>query len=293
MRVLVTGATGFVGEALLELLGLHDVACIGRKRPVTLPDSVTWIDADLLKIDDSAQLEIERFSPECCVHLAWAGLPDYSLRMCLANLTAGIQLFHLLNKLGCRKIIGVGTCWEYGACTGQIQESFPGFELNLFAAHKTALREIGQSLIMGADRRFIWARIFFVYGARQRSTSLIPSAHISIKRGEVPKINTLEAINDFVHVQDVASALLHLLENGDAIGTYNIGSGQPTSVAEVVNAIALQMGRELPYLNPNLKLDNGFWADINRLKSLGWKPVHTLRSGIGQVVSALESSYAN
>jgi nucleoside-diphosphate-sugar epimerase len=291
--VLVTGATGFVGEALLELLGLHDVACIGRKRPITLPDSVTWIDADLLKIDDSARLEIERFSPECCIHLAWAGLPDYSLEMCLANLTAGIQLFHLLNKLGCRKIVGVGTCWEYGACKGQMAEGVSGVGLNLFAAHKTALHEIGQSLMKGPDRRFIWARIFFVYGERQRPSSLIPSAHLAIKLGDMPKVNTPEAINDFVHVHDVASALLLLIDDTDAIGTYNIGSGQPTSVAEVVNVIALQMGRELPYLNPNFKLDNGFWADINRLKLLGWKPVHTLRSGIGQVVSALESSYAN
>jgi nucleoside-diphosphate-sugar epimerase len=293
MRVLVTGATGFVGSALISLLGQHEVACIGRKRPEKISRNINWINGDLLDLEDATQISIRRFSPECCVHLAWAGLPNYSPEKCLANLTAGVNLFNLLHELGCRRIIGAGTCWEYGERTGEVTESIAGFGQNPFAAHKSALREIGQSLMQGPDNCFIWARIFFVYGAGQRSTSLIPSVYRAMKMGDAPKISTPNALNDFVHVQDVAGALLRLIENCDASGIYNVGSGQPTSVAEVVNEIANLMGLDWPYPTQRLDLNDGFWADIERLKSLGWTPSHTLQSGVAQVISALESSHAN
>lgn len=221
----------------------HDVACLGRSRPAGLPAGIGWIDADLLSLQGGARKAIEAFAPECCVHLAWAGLPDYSLGRCLENLCAGAALFEFLRGIGCRKIIGAGSCWEYGARTGAVAESSPGLDVNLFATHKNALREIGQSLLRGSDCQFIWARIFFVYGLKQRPTSLIPSAIRSLKCAQTPRIGTPMAVNDFVHVQDVASALQCLVESAHAQGIYNIGSGRPASVAQVVNEIARQTGQ--------------------------------------------------
>jgi nucleoside-diphosphate-sugar epimerase len=114
-----------------------------------------------------------------------------------------------------------------------------------------------------------------------------------MKLGDAPKISTPNVVNDFVHVQDVASALLRLIEDSEASGIYNIGSGQPNSVAEVVNEIADHMGRDRPYPSQRWDPSNGFWADVERLKSAGWMPIHTLQSGVAQVVSALEGSHAN
>ena len=286
MRVLLTGATGFVGNMLLAQLGRHEVACLGRSRPTLLPEGVIWIDADLMLLEAGARKAIEEFAPECCVHLAWAGLPDYSLGWCLDNLCAGAKLFEFLREVGCKKIIGAGSCWEYGDCTGPVAESSIGAHVNLFATNKMALREIGQSLLQAADLQFIWTRIFFVYGMRQRPTSLIPSVIRALMLGETPKIGTPSAVNDFIHVQDVALALLCLIESEDARGIYNIGSGVPASVADVVNEIADQTGRHRLYKDTGSNKALGFWADINRLHALGWTPGHTLKSGISQVVTA-------
>jgi UDP-glucose 4-epimerase len=245
---------------------------------------VAWIAGDLLALDSEARRAIEQFLPECCVHLAWAGLPDYSLDKCQDNLRAGAQWFQFLRDIGCRRIISAGSCWEYGTRTGPVDELTPGFQVNLFAAHKNALREIGQSLLLGAECELIWVRIFFVYGLRQRPTSLIPTAIRAMKHGEAPQIGTPGAINDFVHVQDVASALRCLVEQAHASGIYNIGSGRPASVAEVVNAIASETGRPHPYPHTSNHAAGGFWADIQRIGALGWSPAHTLQSGIAQVV---------
>lgn len=284
MRVLVTGPTGFLGDALLAQLGRHDVACVGRIRPEGLPVGVTWISGDLLALDGEAYQAIGQFAPECCVHLAWAGLPDYSLNKCQDNLRAGAQWIQYLRDIGCRRIIGAGSCWEYGAPKGPVEESSPGVQVNLFAAHKNALREIGQSLLQGSDCELVWARIFFVYGLRQRPTSLIPTAIRAMKQGDAPRIATPDVINDFVHVQDVASALRCLVDQEQASGIYNIGSGRPASVAEVVNAIAVETGHPLPYPRTGHSMAAGFWADIQRMGALGWTPTHTLQSGIAQVV---------
>lgn len=286
MRVLVTGATGFVGETLLAQIGRHDVVCVGRNRPARLPPGVAWVDGDLRSLDAGARKAIEGFAPECCVHLAWVGLPDYSLDRCLDNLRAGAQWFQFLRDIGCRRIVAAGSCWEYGACSGPVEESSSGGQVNLFAAHKNALREIGQSLLQGSDCELIWARIFFVYGLRQRPTSLIPTAIRAMKLGDAPRIGTPDAINDFVHVQDVASALQCLVERADACGIYNIGSGKPASVAEVVNVIADEIGCQRPYPQAGNHVENGFWANMQRLGALGWTPGHTLQSGIAQVVGS-------
>lgn len=288
MRIFITGGSGFIGKALLPLLTHHEILCLTHKdQPEPKNHMLRTIVGDL-GIPASYCDELECFKPECCVHLAWNGLPDYSFQNCQANLAASAALFDILCRSACGRIVAGGSCWEYGANTGAVKEAEQGGDLNLFAAHKTALQLIGQSIYAGSGSSLAWGRIFFSYGPSQRPGSLIPSCFSSLKNGAAPRINNPLAVNDFIHVADVAEAIRRLIE-GDAVGIYNIGSGQPTAVWEVVNLLADELGLPQVYhdMPPSI---GGFWADTTKMNTLGWQPRFSLQAGIAQTVSALEAA---
>lgn len=286
MRIFIAGGSGFIGKHLLPLLDQHEVLCLSHEASMeTLGATSRAIKGDL-NTPTSYIDELERFKPECCIHLAWGGLPDYSFNNCRANLFGSMDMFDALGRLGCGKIFAVGSCWEYGARTGGVREIDQGIDLGLFAAHKVALQLIGQGSCAATGSRFTWGRVFFVYGPGQRQTSLIPSCYRSLKGGVTPKINNPLAINDFIHVADVAAAIRKLVETDGVSGIYNIGSGQPFAVWEVVNVIAAELG--LPPVYQDMPPPTGgIWADITKMNSLGWRPELSLQAGIAQTLGAL------
>jgi len=288
VRIFVTGGTGFIGKHLLGLLNHHDVLCLSHQESLADENrSIRFIQGDL-SIPASYFGELERFKPECCIHLAWGGLPNYSFSYCNKNLMDSSCLFEKLGQLGCDTIFSGGSCWEYGETSGLVQENHPcQSKLSLFAAHKTALQLIGQSFCDAAGSRFVWGRMFFVYGAGQRSSSLIPSCYHSFKSGASPVIRNSLAVNDFIHVTDVASAICKLIESEHATGIYNIGSGQAASVGEVANLVAAEMGLAPVYNRMSLSTD-GVWADTSKMQALGWNSRLSLQEGISQTISMME-----
>ena len=283
MRIFVTGGSGFIGSYLLPLLvsGGHEVLSLGRGAGI--PGAPRALRGDLYE-PDSYRAELERFRPDCAIHLAWGGLPDYSLGNCRRNLLAGIDLFEALGQAGCNRIFAAGTCWEYGKLTGPVKESEQGVEPGMFAAFKIALHAIGQSCSQAHGSRFIWGRPFFVYGPGQRASSLIPSCYRSLSTGSTPAINNPMAVNDFVHVADVADAIRALVESDEAAGTYNIGTGKPAAVWEVVNAVAASLGLPPVYQQMPPATVTGLWADTGMMESFGWQPAITLQAGIAQTI---------
>jgi nucleoside-diphosphate-sugar epimerase len=283
MRIFLTGGSGFIGKYLLPLLIRkgHEVLCL--RRCAETQGAAHTLQGDLYE-PESYRAELEFFKPESAIHLAWGGLPDYSLGNCRSNLLAGIGLFEALGKAGCTKIFAAGSCWEYGKLTGAVKESDLGEGTGMFAAFKIALQAIGQSFCRADGHRFIWGRPFFVYGPGQRANSLIPSCYRSLSAVIAPSINNPMAINDYVYVDDVAEAILALIEESEAAGIYNIGTGKPAAVWEVVNAVAVSLGLSPPYQNMHPSAGTGLWADTHRIEALGWRSAVTLEAGIKHTV---------
>ncbi|MBU1196074.1 MAG: NAD(P)-dependent oxidoreductase [Proteobacteria bacterium] len=266
MRVLITGASGFIGKQLLPLLRKHEVLILSRTIVDTVRDNFICLRSDLAQLDTIKE-QLSSFKPEVCIHLAWEGLPDYSLKTCHHNFNISVNLIEMMGDLGCRKIFISGSCWEYGHISGKVAEEDTPGKTGLFASFKTALRLVAESMADDYGFELVWGRIFFAYGPGQRQNSLIPACIKNFKNNQLPDIRTPYAINDFIHIKDVAHCILALVENINTKGIYNIASGIPVTILDVVHLIADLMGKtSLLRFNMDKEQECGFWADTSCLQ---------------------------
>ena len=290
MRILITGGTGFIGRHLVPLMNQHQLMLIGKQKTSFDQSNLQYLNADLT-VPEKWKKQVINFSPNACIHLAWSGLPDYSLSKCSKNFGINMQLLDLLIKTECKRIFIPGTCWEYGDLQGEVSEvDLPG-TTNLFASFKTSIRLIGEWLTNSKRIGLVWGRIFFVYGDGQRPDSLIPSCYQSFIRGNKPEIRAPNCVNDFIHVLDVAKAILALIETPAISGIFNIGSGKPTKVVDVCEIIANSLNRKnlLPEFE-NATNTSELWANTSLIRKVtNWCPQYTIQTGIEKTLNDLQS----
>lgn len=285
MTIFVTGSTGFIGYHLLK-----NEAFNSELSPVYTfrNPSVAPSDKKAVKLDFSNHNEliktIEELKPKSALLAGWQGLPNYSPDICLLNhYNQLIQIHHLI-KNNCAKIVLTGSCWQYGDLTGQLKEGTSPGATGIFADTKNSIFEFAKKMAQGSQCKIIDARIYFVYGPGQRTTSIIPATLEALRTTGTCQIRTPDAANDFIHINDTIEALIKILKfDFEKNTTVNIGSGESRQVKEVVNIICKNLGLKNQFDTNYEK--NGFWADNELLKSLGWKPKVTLEDGIKDFIS--------
>lgn len=288
MRVFLTGATGFLGSRVLSLLEGHELLCLVRNSQHLSKAAHVRPLLGELEQPHRWKAEAERFAPQWCIHLAWEGLPDYSLPQCRANLDASIRLIETLVDVGAERIVMAGTCWEYGSVSGAVKEHRPASDCGVFAATKHALRMVLESFARDRGIEHRWARIFFAYGPSQRAASLIPQCHAAYSLGRQPEIRHPGLTQDFIYVDDVAQGIAAITQADAGSGVFNLGSGVPTTVAYVVNQVASHFGE--PPLFSLLQPESGLWADTSKTTAAtGWKAQTSIDDGIARTLRALDS----
>jgi len=289
MRVLLTGASGFLGRAALEALTnrRHEVLALSRQpAPVNLPAQVRWHKSDLNQ-PDSYRKAVAEYSPQSALHLAWEGIPDFGLPTCLRNLTSGAVLGEILFRAGCRHLAVSGSCWEYGKVSGRIAEGCQPVAPGIFAASKTSQRMLLESLATAAGATLAWGRVFYPYGPGQKASSLVPTLCRAVLGGERPALKTPAVVNDFLYVDDTAEALVLLAETTVA-GVFNIGSGVGTPVGRLADML-LQIGGRPAEFGSAPGADEGaagFFADMSALEAIGWRPRTSLEEGLRRALEA-------
>lgn len=120
MRIFITGATGFIGRHLVNKLknDTKNKLLLLSRKPQKSPE---YIQGDLSNIGRWGR-SVKIFNPDVVVHLAWQGLPDLDVATSIKNLKYGLNLFQFLAKNGCKTIIALGSCWEYGCQKGKMTE---------------------------------------------------------------------------------------------------------------------------------------------------------------------------
>lgn len=175
MKILITGATGFIGKELCNKLVSEGHLIIGISRD---PDLHISSNSNLrfLKYELGNVLpnEVIEFEPELLYHLSWEGIPDFSDSICIKNLLDQVKFFLELKKItSLKKIIASGTCAEYGLDSGKCHENTIQYA-TYFGWSKSSIRGFLEIYCKDIGLKFVWLRIFYVYGPNQRSKSLVP-----------------------------------------------------------------------------------------------------------------------
>lgn len=299
MKVFVTGASGFIGSHITQSLleRNHQVAILVMpKDPMTRLKLLNGhYDVINSTLEDTEILEksINAFQPEACIHLAWYAEPGKYLDSVqnIRSLTSSLALFQTLIKAGCRQIVGAGTCFEYDTDFGYLQEDTPARPVSLYAAAKLSCYLLGTQLANQAKTAFAWGRIFYPYGPLEDQRRLVPAAIKALKQGTPFPASAGEQIRDYIHVSDVASAFCALMEN-QADGVFNIATGRPVSVRQLLEIVAQLMKRpdliRLGALPPRSWEPPFISGNNTRLKSLGWTPSLSLWDGLSETINSMQ-----
>jgi nucleoside-diphosphate-sugar epimerase len=179
MKILLSGGSGFIGSKLLKYITQkknYDILVIGRNFKKIKKENVNFLNFDLNKTEDKFY-KIKKFDPDIFLHLAWEGIPDYSINLSKKNYLNTKKIINmLLNETSCQKIISTGSCWEYndGNLIGECREDQFVTPTKPFSINKNKIfREIYKTC---NDKKilFNWLRLFYVYGPGQKKDSIIP-----------------------------------------------------------------------------------------------------------------------
>lgn len=302
MRVLVTGASGFVGYAVASLLTQrgHDVTGLARSATSKLPDQVERVHGDLSPGTLLAALD----EVDGVCHLAARTRVRESrsdpLGYWQTNVGGTLALLHAMSTTGSRRLVLASTCGVYGDHTSQpINESAATAPTSPYGASKLAADNAALDLAGTGAIGAVSLRAFNVAGALPGhpdpdETRLIPRM-MAVQRGTAPELivnGKGDAIRDFVHVADMAAAFalaLDACEPGMA-KTYNIGSGRPTRVRDVITTTEQVTGRSVARRHvPPAAEPQELLADSKAIRAdLGWSPRRSeLREIIGDAWSAV------
>jgi nucleoside-diphosphate-sugar epimerase len=289
-RVLVTGASGFVGRnALTPLLEQgFDVHAVART-PLDVAD-VAWHAADLLE-PTSLDALVDEVRPSHLLHLAWYAVHrDYWTSPENERwVSASTQLLRRFGAAGGTRAVIAGTCaeydWSYGIC---IERETPLAPASAYGVAKDTLRRGAEALATEGGFSLAWGRIFFLYGPHEQPERLVPSVTRALLAGDPAPPTHRDLVRDFLHVHDAGAAFAALL--GSSVeGPVNVGSGTGTRIRDVVHAVAHAAARpELVRDGPAPSSPPGapsVVADIRRLeREVGWRPSLSLAAGIEQTV---------
>lgn len=296
MKIFLTGATGFIGSQLARMLVQLDCEVVALVRPQSdlrriqdIQSQLQLVQGDLLQGESLSRI-LDAVCPDCCIHLGWYAEPGKypSALENLSLVSAGMNLALRLAALGCRRFVGVGTCFEYDASAGYFSEDSPVNPNSLYAASKLSLGLLLDHLMVKTTMKTAWVRLFYQYGPFEDPRRLVPSVILSLLKGEQANTTEGRQVRDFLHVEDVASAIW-AVACSDLTGAVNVGSGDPVTVRTLVGLIGELTGRSdlinagaLPYRegDPMFVCAN----NTRLLENTNWKPAYDLRSGLYQTI---------
>lgn len=276
MRVLVTGATGFVGNYVVrELLKQsHQVITTSKNsqkaRMYEWFSQVQYVPYDLNVVRENLFQFFQE--PEVVIHLAWEGLPNYeALYHFEQNLFTNYRFLKTLLEDGLKSLTVTGTCLEYGLQDGCLSEDTPTQPTTPYGLAKDTLRKSLEQLQQKYHFSFKWLRLFYIYGQGQSEQSLLSQLETAIGKGETTfNMSGGEQLRDYLPVEKAAEYIVKIAMQSEVHGIINCCSGTPISIRTLVEdylakkqkGIRLNLGY-YPY--PDYE-PMAFWGCDNKLQ---------------------------
>ncbi|MHB8381104.1 MAG: NAD-dependent epimerase/dehydratase family protein [Candidatus Binataceae bacterium] len=290
-RILLTGATGFIGQHCLPMLLARgfEVHAVSFKREQLTLDGVRWHRANLLDAASIHEL-VRSILPTHLLHFAWFLSPGaYQSAENLRWAQAGIDMLLAFAAFGGERAVFAGTCFEYDLRRGYCCEDLtPCAPATRYGQCKLSLAHL-VTRCPPDGLRTAWGRIFYLYGPHEPSARLVPSVILSLLRGEHARCTQGRQVRDYLHVEDVARAFVALVES-DVRGVVNIASGEPITIRSICGRIAALLGApqsvdfgaiEASPDDPAVVL-----AATSKLRGeIGWTPRWSLDDGLAATIA--------
>lgn len=239
-KVIVTGATGFIGSYVVKELVAHGIEVIAviRKQAADVKQlnnkMVTVVRCDMNEYEYLPKL-IQQESIDILYHFSWQGVYGDDLRneqIQLENVQATLKLIDVCAKMNIPRFIGAGSIHEIEGLLECYSNNWTD-NLNLMyktaklTAHNMARAKAGK---LGIE--FIWPIITNTYGVGEKSSRLIVSVIRQLVNNQIPKLTKAEQLYDFIYITDLANAFYQLGDKGINQENYIIGSGNPKPLKE-------------------------------------------------------------
>ena len=296
-RVLLTGATGFIGRHTIAplLAAGHNVHAVTTRKKANGDHRVTWHRADLLAGPDI----VVETKPDVLLHLAWYVKPGrfWTASENVKWVEASLALLRAFGEAGGRRAVVAGTSAEYDwSVVGERchEQYTPLRPTTLYGAAKHALHCVAARYAEQTGFELAWGRIFFVYGPGEPEGRLVPAVGRALLAGEPVAITRGKQVRDFMHVEDAAAAFAALTDSS-VTGAVNVASGEGVTVRHIVEGLAAIAGRpDLPRPGalPEREGDPPrLVADVTRLRTeVGFIPQVGLLEGLEAMLDWLRSA---
>ncbi len=277
-RVLVTGATGFIGKHVMTSLvqkGVSVTASSTQSAQSTMQawkGDVNFVQYDLTSYDDGIDYFQFFGKPDILIHLAWSGLSDFKDRKHIEEILP-MHFCFLENMVrnGLQDLVVTGTCLEYGLKEGALTEDMSAEPVIAYAIAKDLLQQRLTDLQLQYRFTCKWVRLFYMFGKGQNPKSLLSQLQLALDKGEeVFNMSKGDQSRDYLPVKSVAEYIVRIALQTEVTGIINCCSGRPTTV---INLVEEYLKRK----NKTIKLNTGyynypdyepmhFWGDTQKLK---------------------------
>lgn len=296
-HVAITGATGFIGSAVLKELLLRGAQVTVLLRPESdtarlqaMEGFETQTYSDLLD-----QITIDRLrasKPDVFIHCGWRGVGGHERNetfQVTSNVPATIDAVQLAAAAGCRQWIGLGSQAEYGNLNRRISEADPLLPTTVYGKAKLAAGVAALALCETRKIAGVWLRVFSTYGPGDAPYWFIPYVIQEYLASRAPNLTKCDQLWDYLYVADAARAVA-AIANGVTAGVFNLGSGFARPLKEIIETIRMQLAPRLapaygalPYRPDQIM---HLEADISRLQAAtAWHPTMNLADGIRTTVA--------
>lgn len=257
MKVLLTGATGFIGSHIADSLLNRDYeVIILKRRKSSLTNCKTFIDrVSVVNVDDSNWIfDVCEIRPNVIIHTAWNGVTsetrdDWESQ--LSNILFTNELLYIAERCKAEKFIALGSQAEYGSYSGIMTEENPVNPINKYGYLKVTISAQIRAFCKLRNINWYWLRVFSVFGERESLNWLFPNIISKmIKGGESIDLTLCEQKYAYLYVKDLAQALVSVCASQGHSGVYNISSSRPFELRQLLSIIREKV-------NPHFSLNFG------------------------------------
>ncbi len=279
MKIVITGATGFIGNHVIQYLLHQDVNLYVTSSDIEKARQQHWfskVNYLAFSIGDEFDEESTLFfqDADIVIHLAWSGLTDFKSENHTQIYLAQQQKFiSQLTQLNIHRLVNIGTCLEYGLQEGELTEDMPVFPIVNYAIAKNDLRLFTEQIARQFEYGTCWIRLFYMYGQGQSKKSFIPQLHQAILEQKSSfDMSDGEQERDYLPVEKVSEYIVRIAFDQTAQGIFNCSSGKPIKIRTLAEDYIQKMGAKIKlnlgvYSYPDYEPVR-FWGNNDKLKKI-------------------------